>query len=108
MTPQSGIETTSAIPPLRGHPALTQGESMMIPLLHQLEHVPGPDIVINCPACGHRNAAAQTFESTERVKLLFFIPESVTPCSPKSPFCACFTAAFVHDGSRERVTRGVR
>jgi len=47
---------------------------MMIPLSHQLEHVPGPAVVINCPACGHRNAAAQTFESTERVKLLFFIP----------------------------------
>ena len=36
------------------------------------------------------------------------MPESVTPCSLKSPFRACFTAAFVHDGSREGFTREVR
>ena len=70
---QGGVATTSAIPLLRSEPALKK-ESMMIPVSSQTEDVSGPDIVINCPACGHRNAAAQTFESTEWVKLLFFIP----------------------------------
>jgi len=34
----------------------------------------GPDIGINCPACGASGIAAHCFESTEVGKLFFFIP----------------------------------
>jgi len=34
----------------------------------------GPDVAINCPACGAENVPASSFESTEVAKLFFFIP----------------------------------
>ncbi len=47
---------------------------MVIQFTTITEEVQGSDIEMDCPACGKEKMQAQTFESTEQVKLFFFIP----------------------------------
>ena len=47
---------------------------MIIQFTTVTEQQQGPDVHINCPACGIENVPASSFESTEVAKLFFFIP----------------------------------
>ncbi len=40
----------------------------------RLRRTPGPEIRINCRACGHEGVPARSFESEERITLYFVVP----------------------------------